>query len=279
MQTYRLESRPTVELPAADRAGPRPGSRPAAHGRPIRRRQPGVHRRSTGQYRPGVHRTAHQRRPEHRPWRAAWTAVFAVLLGAAAGPLSWYAHDHLSGAARLASDSAAAWLAVAFVAGLVARSRHGGAVAGFAALSLAVLTYYATQEAYGEWAEADRAVDYWQSLAAVTGPAFGALGAAARTADPMVRGLAAAAMSAACCAEAVIGYESALTDGMRHLYAWEGLLGLLALAVLSRGWRSLGAGLCWLVVLGAVGIPVMAALLHAQHDRSLPALGNLPLAG
>ena len=204
-----------------------------------------------------------------QPWRAAWVVTFALLLGAVAGPLSWYAHDHLSGGARLLGDSAAAWLAIAFVAGRRARSVPGGAVAGFLALGTAVLAYYAVQQTYGTWTESETAVSYWQLLAAVTGPVAGGLGAASRLSRPLLRGLAVAAMSAAFCAEALTGYSGALSDATRDLYLREGLIGIAVLAVLCREWRSLLAGLCWLPVLSLAGMPLISTFLHAQHGGPL----------
>jgi Family of unknown function (DUF6518) len=197
-----------------------------------------------------------------------WTVLFALLLGMIAGPLSWYAHDHLSGAARLVGDSAAAWLAIAFLAGRPARSAFVGGTAGFLALGAAVLTYYATQRSYGAWVEREHAVEYWQMLAALTGPVFGALGALSRDPRPLLRGLAAAAMSAACCAEAVAGSAGAVSAPMRELYAGELLVGLVLLVVLCRQWRSLLVGLCWLPVLGILGVQLVTDLLHKQHSAT-----------
>jgi hypothetical protein len=213
--------------------------------------------------------------PARQPWRAASTVLFALLLGAVAGPLSWYAHDHMTGAARLAGDSAAAWLAIAFVAGRRSRSLIGGAVAGFLALGLTVATYYLAQASYGTWVESQRAVGYWQLVAALTGPVFGAAGAASRSAHPAVRGLAAAAMSAACCAEALIGYGGAFPGTMQTLYLYEGVIGLVVLVVLCREWRGLLAGAAWLPALAFAGGRLVSAFLHAQHDPGLPVTGYL----
>jgi hypothetical protein len=224
-----------------------------------------------------------------RLWRGAWTVTFALGLGAVAGALSWYGHDRMYGGARLLGDSAAAWLAIAFVAGRQTRSVVGGALAGFLALGVAVLAYYAAQEAYAMWVESDRAIGYWQLLAAVTGPVFGSMGAASRAAmratpsvasgmastfsAPVLRGLAVAGMGAACCAEAIVGFRNAATDATQNFYLVEACIGVLGLLIVSRDRRALPVALVALPVFALVSVPLLDALVHAQHDVSLPLVG------
>jgi hypothetical protein len=201
--------------------------------------------------------------PTSRPRHPLWTMMVAVLIGAVFGPASWYAHDHLTGLPRLLGDSAAAWLAVAFVAGWTARSVWSGALAGLLALGGSVLSYYAVQRGYGVWVESDGAVQYWKFLAAVTGPVLGGLGAAARTASPPVRGFALAAIGAAGLAEALHGYRSGVGD--HPLYLWEAAVAVLVPVALARHWRAALATLGWLPVLTMLALPVLTVLLHAQH--------------
>jgi hypothetical protein len=202
--------------------------------------------------------------------RQVWTLTFALLLGTAFGPLSWYAHDHLPGLPGLLGDSAAAWLAVAFVAGWCATGRVTGALAGLLALGCAVVTYYAAQQSYGGWVEGTDAVQYWQVLAAVTGPVMGALGAAARTGHPPARGFALAAIGAAGLSEAVHGLRTGLSDGSP--FVWEAAVAILLPLALTRHRKALVAALCWLPVLTALALPALSLLLHSQHDGHLASL-------
>jgi hypothetical protein len=202
--------------------------------------------------------------------RVVWTLIFALVIGTVFGPVSWYAHDHLDGLPGMLGDSAAVWLAIAFLAGWWATNPSTGALAGLLALGWSVVTYYAAQRTHGDWVEGTDAVQYWQVLAAVTGPVMGALGAAARTGSPRARGFALAAVGAAGLAEAVRGMRSGA--GEVSLFGWEALVAVLLPLALTRHRKALVAAVCWLPVLTVLALPVLSLLLHSQHDGYLASL-------
>jgi Family of unknown function (DUF6518) len=130
------------------------------------------------------------------------------------------------------------WLVVAFGTGLMARKARGGALAGCICLVTATLVYYGIMGLFQHAYETSPLGLAWLFVAVPAGLGFGALGAAVRS--PALRLPAAAALSAAFAAEAVlIADRSAAGPGALLIAS------LLVPLAAGRGYRERALVFTW----------------------------------
>ena len=135
--------------------------------------------------------------------RIAVAGVLAVPLGLLLGAAGQTA-DHLLHELRWAAALGAPWLAVAFLAGALARDRIAAAVAGAVALVVATVTYYAVNRAGGGLAGSAVIVVGWSAACVLAGGGFALAGAAWRTGGSLGRPAGAAVLAGALVGEAVL---------------------------------------------------------------------------
>jgi hypothetical protein len=193
-------------------------------------------------------------RPRGRAPLGASISPWAVALigGLVVGVGCWAAHEYLPGQAHLLGESAALWLAVAWLAGSRARRPAIGALAGLAAIIVTITAFYLALAGIAGRGEFPATMRFWYVAALVGGPVFGVFGWLRRTRSSVRRGLSAAALGAAFLAEAAIFARHIPIAASDALIA-EAAVGLLLPFALSRRWRDAAAAAGWLPILLAAG--------------------------
>jgi Family of unknown function (DUF6518) len=169
------------------------------------------------------------------PW--LWPLVVAA--GAIFGAASIYPYYFVPGPAHILGNSAAIWLLLAFLIGIVAGRPLRSAVAGTMLLVALVATFFAISHLLYSSVHVARLTVFWLCTALIGGPFFGLSGAAWRSGDPLWRGVTAALVGSAFVSEAIAFQGS---EGIGRLL--EVLLGVALTILLTSGRRQRLVALC-----------------------------------
>ncbi len=204
----------------------------------------------------------------------------SILGGAALGIAAWWA-DQLAYPYGLLipANMIGAWLALAFVLGVSARTVPTGALRGLIGLVAAVAAYYLLLAVLGHGIRAigaSHAASIWGAVAVIAGPIMGGAGATWRHGRGWPRAISVAVLSAGLFAEGfafgaprLVHLDELVHDPGAFLFGAEMLLGLaLPLVMLSRGERVRGyLAMSAFAIVGALAITPVTTILRDLADR------------